>query len=96
MEERKKTNHRGHSLILENREKLSISGVEHVNSFNSELIVVETIDGVLTLKGEDLDVSKLSLDDGNASIQGRIYSMIYSDRSSLGTKGSGLLSKMFK
>lgn len=97
MEERKNINRsKVHNVILENREKLSLSGVEHVNSFNSELIVLETIAGVVTVKGQELDVNKLSLEDGNVIIHGRVYSIVYSDRDSFSTKGGGLLSKMFK
>lgn len=96
MEERRNNRLRGHSIILENREKLSISGVEHVNNFNSEVIVVDTVAGVITIKGNDLDVSKLNTEDGNVSITGTVYSMVYSDRESLSAKSSGFFSKMFK
>lgn len=96
MEERRNNRLRGHSIILENREKLSISGVEHVNNFNSELVIVETIAGVITIKGDDLDVNKLNIEDGNVSITGTVNSMTYSDRESLSAKGSGFFSKMFK
>lgn len=96
LEERKVSRYRNHSIILENREKLSVSGVEQVHNFNSETIVVETVAGVLTVKGEDLDVNKLSIEDGNVSISGMVYSINYSDRESFGTKGAGFLGKMFK
>lgn len=96
MEERKVNPHRGHSIVLENRERLSISGVEHVNNFNSELIIVDTIAGIITIKGEDLDVKKLSLEDGNISINGTIDAITYSERQSFSAKSSGFFSKMFK
>lgn len=96
LEERKVNRYRNHSIILENREKLSVSGVEHVNNFNDETIVLETVAGVLTIKGEELDVNKLNIEDGNISISGTLYSFSYSDRESLGSKGTGFLGKMFK
>ncbi|WP_176758802.1 sporulation protein YabP [Alkaliphilus peptidifermentans] len=96
LEDRKGSKSKTHNMILENREKLSISGVEHVNSFNSELIVLETIEGVLTIKGQELDVNKLNLEDGNVVVTGIVYSLAYSNRDSLGSKGSGFLGKMFK
>ncbi|MCC5911242.1 MAG: sporulation protein YabP [Clostridiaceae bacterium] len=96
MEERRSVRQRGHSVVLESREKLSVSGVEHVNNFNSELVVLETIAGVLTIKGENLDVSNLNIENGNVSIGGTVYSMVYSDKESLATKSSGFFSKMFK
>jgi len=96
LEERRVNRTRNHSIILENREKLSVSGVEHVNNFNSELLVLDTVAGVLTIKGEELDVNKLNVEDGNVSVTGTIYSLVYSDRESLGSKGSGFLGRMFK
>ncbi|AKL93634.1 sporulation protein [Clostridium aceticum] len=96
MEERKTNRIKGHSLILENREKLSVSGVEHVNTFNSELIVVETIAGVITIKGEELDVKKLNLEEGQVSITGTVHAMTYSSRDSLTAKSSGFFNKIFK
>ena len=96
MEERKVEYSQRHSLAMENREKINLSGVEHVESFNSECIILVTSGGVLTIKGQDLDVKKLNLEDGNVTVRGRIYSLVYSDRESLGAKSSGLIGKMFK
>ena len=50
------------NLILENREKLSISGVLDVLSFDDQVVIIETELGLLTIKGENLKISKLSLD----------------------------------
>jgi len=96
LEDRRVNRTRNHSIILENRERLSVSGVEHVNNFNSENIVLETVAGVLTIKGEELDVNKLNVEDGNVSVTGTVYSLVYSDRESLGSKGAGFLGRMFK
>lgn len=96
MEEKRTTRSRNHSIILENRERLSISGVERVDNFNDELIILQTVNGILTIKGEELDVNKLNVEDGNVSVKGTINSLAYSDRQSLGEKSSGFLGKMFK
>ena len=50
------------NLILENREKLSISGVIDVLSFDDQIVILETELGMLTTKGEDLRINKLSID----------------------------------
>lgn len=96
MEDRRTPRARNHSIMLDNREKLNVSGVEHVNSFNSELVILETVAGVLTIKGEELDISKLNVEDGNVSVSGTIYGLNYSDRESIGAKGAGFLGRMFK
>ena len=56
------TNNVIQNIVLENREKLSISGVLDVLSFDDQIIIVETELGLLTIKGEDLRINKLSID----------------------------------
>ena len=96
MDDRKIVKNKSQNIILENREKLSISGVEHLDSFNENLIIIETLQGILTVKGNGLDINKLNLEDGNVVIQGHIQSLLYSDKDNLGSKGVGFLGKMFK
>ena len=55
---------RSHNVVLENRKKMSVSGVEHVTSFNPDLIILVTVQGNMTIKGAELDIKKLNLDDG--------------------------------
>ncbi|QEK11084.1 sporulation protein YabP [Crassaminicella thermophila] len=96
MEERRTVKSRAQNIILESREKLSVSGVEHVTSFDENTIVLETTKGILTIKGNSLDINKLNLDDGNVVVEGTVDAIIYSDRDSIGNKGIGFLGKMFK
>lgn len=95
MNENRQTN-KNQNIILENREKLSISGVDHVDSFNDNTITVLTNKGLLTIKGHSLNISKLNLDDGNVVIEGSVNSIVYSDKGSSKSRGNGLLGKMFK
>lgn len=87
---------RSQNIILENREKLSISGVEHVDSFNDNTIVLGTLRGGMVVKGASLNISKLNLEDGNVVIEGSINSLVYNNKNVSGSKGGGLLGKMFK
>ncbi|SHK21662.1 sporulation protein YabP [Paramaledivibacter caminithermalis] len=96
MEERKNVSNRSHNVILENREKMSISGVEHVKSFDPTIIILITVQGNITIRGSELDIKKLNLDDGNLSIEGYINSIVYSDKEDIGSKGIGFLGKIFK
>ena len=100
MEERIKAKHQKsetiHNLILENRKKLSVSGIEEVESFNEEEIILRTSEeGVLVIKGEDLHINKLSVDSGDVSIAGEVSAMDYIDRSTK-AKGPGLLSRLLR
>ena len=83
------------NLILENREKLSISGVLDVLSFDDQVVMIETQLGLLTCKGENLRINKLSIDTSEVIIEGNISFLSYSDKND-GNEGQSLLSKIFK
>ncbi len=83
------------NLVLENREKLSISGVLDVLSFDDQVVIVETDLGLLNVKGENLKINKLSIDTSEVVIEGDISSMAYSEKN-LDKKGSSFLGKIFK
>lgn len=82
------------NLILENREKLSISGVLDVLSFDDQVVIIDTELGLLTVKGENLRINKLSIDTSEVIVEGNVYNLAYSEEHSE-TKG-GILSKIFK
>lgn len=82
-------------VILENRKKLSLSGVVDVVSFNEEQIVLNTILGSLTIKGEGLKMNKLDVHNGEVVMVGMVNSFIYTNKESKKDKES-ILSKLFK
>ncbi len=83
------------NIILENREKLNISGVLDVLSFDDQIVILETELGLLTVKGENLRINKLSLDSSEVTVNGEIQQLAYSEKENLGKSG-GLLNKIFK
>ena len=83
------------NIILENREKLSISGVLDVLSFDDQVVILETELGLLTVKGENLRITKLSLDTTEVVIDGEIYNLSYSEKD-INQKSNGFLGKIFK
>lgn len=84
------------NLILENRGKLSISGVLDVLSFDDQVVMVETELGLLTVKGENIRINKLSIDTSEVIVEGDISYLAYSDKEVDKNKGTGLLTKIFK
>ena len=90
------TNNIVQNLVLENREKLSISGVLDVLSFDDQIVILETELGLLTVKGENLRINKLSLDTAEVIIDGEIYNLGYSEKELDKKNGGGLLGKIFK
>lgn len=87
---------KNHVLTLENREKMTITGVLNVESFNETEIILETVQGILDIKGASMHMSRLNLETGDLRIDGRIDSFVYSEKQDLKTKGAGFLSKLFK
>lgn len=83
------------NLILENRSKLSISGVLDVLSFDDQVVIVETELGLLTIKGENLRINKLSIDTSEVIVEGDISYMAYSNKDVEKDKSS-FISKIFK
>ena len=100
IDERKNNNVQNNSiiqnLILENREKLSISGVLDVLSFDDQIVILETELGLLTVKGENLRINKLSLDTAEVIVDGEIYNLGYSEKTLDKKNGGGILGKIFK
>lgn len=84
------------NLILENRGKLSVSGVLDVLSFDDQVVIIETELGLLTIKGENLRINKLSIDTSEVIVEGNIESMVYSDVKNTDKVKGGLMSKIFK
>ena len=81
-----------HHIILEEREQLSISGVEEVESFDEGTILLTTVQGGLEIQGEGLHIEKLSLDGGDLKVEGRVNALLYeADR---GSRSGGLLSRL--
>ena len=64
-------------LILENREKLTVTGVRRVLQCNAESAAIETARGVLQLAGAQLNVTSLDLDSGEVKLTGRIDTVEY-------------------
>ena len=81
--------HRGE---LDGRERLIVSGVDDVDRFDENEIVMTTSAGTLIVTGESLHIGKLSLDGGELHVDGRIDSLLYEDAD---RPSGGLLSRLF-
>ena len=81
-----------HRIVLDNRNRLTVSGVEDVERFDEGCIVMSTCEGTLIVTGEDLHIGKLSLDGGELHVDGRIDSVSYEDG---GQERGGLFHRLF-
>lgn len=87
---------KGHKVTLNNRGSGTVTGVNAVISFDPNEVLLETEQGVLLIKGSDLNVTKLTLDKGEVDVDGRVDSFTYSDLKP-GLKGeNGLFNRLFK
>ncbi len=69
-----------HNLILEDRCKLSLSGVTDVESFDDTEVSLYTTQGELVIRGKNLHVDEVSLETGDLEMSGEVKSMIYGDK----------------
>ncbi len=83
-----------HSLILEGRKRLSVSGVTDVDSFDENTVLLYTNMGELTVKGSDLHVNDLSVTSGEMNIEGDIQAVIYGDKER--QSPLGFIGKLFR
>jgi len=79
-----------HSLNLEGRAKLSISGVEDVSGFDETLVVLTTAQGDLNVRGSQLHIERIDLDAGQLELQGHIQELSYDEPSQSGSLWSRL------
>ena len=82
-------------IKLNDRKKISLSGLKKLVSFDPEQFVMETNLGPLVLKGNNLEIVKLDIIDGNLQIKGKINSLVYLDGKD-SKKDNSILAKLFK
>lgn len=83
----------GHKLTLEGRNRLSLTGVTDVGSFDESAAVLETGRGTLIVRGRDLHVERLELEAGEVRLSGEVDSLSYEE--SPQTQGS-FLGRLFR
>ena len=81
-----------HCVQIDNREKLTATGVDRVDFLSAELITAHTADGRLNIKGEGLYIENLNADTGELLVKGRVIAMSYTD----GMRPATLLGRIFK
>ena len=69
---------KNHKLTLFNRSSVQMTGIVDVISFDTNEIVMDTEDGLLLLRGEDLHVNHLTLEKGEVNVDGHVDSLVYS------------------
>ncbi|WP_291564779.1 MULTISPECIES: sporulation protein YabP [unclassified Clostridium] len=83
-------------LTLDSRKKMAIDGVEEIVSFNDEQILLNTVLGSMDIRGENLKMNKLDVQNGDVMISGKISYIVYTSDEKKSRKGKGILSRLFR
>ncbi len=69
-----------HNIILENRNRLSISGVTDVEGFDDNSVSIYTVMGDLVIRGKKLKVEAVNIETGEMLITGEVKSLVWGDK----------------
>lgn len=83
-----------HNLILNFREKLSITGVKEIINFDDKSVNIKTVCGELSIDGENIHINILNVESGELEIRGKFNGINYFDVYDSDKKT--LLSRIFK
>ncbi|MCB2290991.1 sporulation protein YabP [Clostridium sp. CS001] len=83
------------NLTLENRKKLTINGVIEVINFNENQILLNTDLGTMVIRGQELRMNKLDVQNGEVLITGKVDSFVYTNDKSKVKKDS-IVSRLFR
>ncbi len=70
------------NIIIENRKNFNATGVKECVSFDDETVILDTVLGILTLKGEKLHIINFDTKTGDISVEGKIYALAYTVQNS--------------
>lgn len=84
-----------HTVKMNNRKNLEITGVKEVDSFDNEEFLLETVMGYLIIRGQNLQLKNLDVNEGIVTIKGKIYELSYVDEQQQ-EKAKGFFSKLFR
>lgn len=87
---------KNHKVLLNNRHTAALTGIKDVLSFDAKEVLLDTEQGILMIRGEELHVNRLSLEKGEVDVDGRIDSLTYSESNGYGKTAEGFLGRLFK
>ncbi|MBO1004448.1 sporulation protein YabP [Pseudogracilibacillus auburnensis] len=89
------TPQREHNVRINNRKEMEINGVKEIDSFDNEEFLLETNMGYLIVRGQNLQLKNLNVEEGLVQIKGKVYELTYVDEHQQ-EKAKGLFSKLFR
>ena len=74
-----------HDLIVESRKKVTMTGINDVESFDEETIIAQSCCGEISIRGSGLKISRLSVESGDMVVEGEINSLSYAEAKTTGS-----------
>lgn len=88
-------NTKQHKVIMINRKSCSLTGITDVIAFDEKEVILETQMGALFIRGENMHIKRLTLEQGEVDVEGSIDSYMYSGKKAM-EKNESLLSRLFR
>ena len=85
-----------HKLLLQGRKTVELTGVKEVVSFDAKEVVLNTVQGALIIRGNDLFVKRLTVEKGEVDLEGQVDSFVYADKPGKAGDGESLLKRLFR
>ena len=95
-EEKKPASASRHALTIDQRKRVKVTGMIDVISFDEETVITETEMGILVLRGNNLHVNRLNLDNGELDLDGEIMGVAYEDAPSGGKQKGSVFGRLFR
>lgn len=84
-----------HKLSLIGRKTLTLTGVKEVVSFDAKEVILETVQGILLLRGDEMNVTRLLVEKGEVDLEGRIDSLVYTERGKGSKRSESFAKRLF-
>ncbi|MBR6537451.1 MAG: sporulation protein YabP [Lachnospiraceae bacterium] len=84
-----------HKLSLLGRKTLSLTGVKEVISFDAKEVILDTVQGMLLLRGDEMNVTRLLVEKGEVDLEGRIDSLVYTERGKGAKRSESFTKRLF-
>lgn len=96
MEEKASLGFGPHKLLLQGRKSVELTGVKEIVSFDAKEVVLHTTMGVLVIRGNDLFVKRLTVEQGEVDLEGQVDSFVYADKPGKAGDGDSILKRLFR
>lgn len=83
-----------HEVKILDRGLIYLTGIDKIISFDHEEFLMESVMGIVLVKGENLEIVKLDTHDGTVSIKGVVNNILYDDGKK--KESESFIGKLFK